>query len=140
MDQRHCLLVQLLLVEELVLDHVQVNEIAHACAHVPANIICVHVHLPEELDHLVLVCDVRLCARSCRCEIRRIVLVVVVVAIAVLCGDIDSGKRKCVGDLKSAIYIHAHERAGRGGRKGCAAVFDNFENDLRGVSGVTKVM
>ena len=134
-DQRHCLLVQLLLVEELVLDRVQVDEVAHACAHVPANIVRVHVHLPEELDHLILVRGVRLCARGRRCEVRGVVLVATVVAIAVLCGDIDSGEGECVGDLKSAIYVHAHERASRWCREGRAAVFDHFENDLRGVSG-----
>jgi hypothetical protein len=139
-DQRHCLLVQLLLVEELVLDRVQVDEVAHACAHVPANIVRVHVHLPEELDHLILVRGVRLCARGRRCEVRCVVLVVIVVAIAVLCGYIDSGERECVGNLKSTIYIHAHERASRWCRKGRTAVFDHFENDLRGVSGVTKAM
>jgi hypothetical protein len=40
--------------------------------------------------------------------------------------------------LESAIYVHTHERASRWGREGRAAVFDHFENNLRGVSGATR--
>jgi hypothetical protein len=139
-DKRHCLLVQLLLVEELVLDHVQVDEVSHACAHVPANIVRVHVHLPKELDHLILVCNVCLCARGRGRKVRGVVLVVVVVATAVLGGDIDGGEREGVGDLKSAINVHTHERASRWGRECRAAVFDHFKNNLRGVSGATQAV
>lgn len=51
-------LVGVFLVEELVLNCVQVDEIAHARACVPANVVRVDVHFPQKLDHLVLVCEI----------------------------------------------------------------------------------
>lgn len=104
-NQRDCLLVELILVVELVLDGVQVDEVAHACARVPANVVRVHVHLPEELDHLVAVCNVLLRAGS-RCGK---VCGTVVLPICLSRRDLREGERIC--DFQDAILLHADQAA-----------------------------
>jgi hypothetical protein len=108
-NQGDCPLVELVLVVELVLDGVQVDEVAHARARVPADVVCVHVHFPEELDHLVAICDVLLGARSSSGEVGSLVVLVVVVAVARirLCSS-DLRERERICDFEHAVLLHAH--------------------------------
>lgn len=63
-------LVHLLLVVILVLDDVEIHEIAHVGAGVPSHVVRIRVHLPQHLDHFRLVNGICLRAGSRRCGIR----------------------------------------------------------------------
>jgi hypothetical protein len=130
-DQGHCPLVELVLVVELVLDGVEVDEVAHARARVPAHVVGVHIHFPEELDHLVAVCDVLLGPGSAGGEVGSLVILVVVVAVAGVdvrdCG-LREGKRIC--DFEHAVLFHAHQAARGQGREGLSARSGDLDCDL----------
>jgi hypothetical protein len=108
-DEGNCPLVELVLVVELVLDGVEVDEVAHARARVPAHVVGVHVHFPEELNHLVPVCDVLFGTGSASGEVGGLVVLVVVVAVTgvdVRNSGLGEGER--VRDFKHAVLLHAH--------------------------------
>lgn len=88
------------MIEILVLDGVQVDKVAHACAGVPAHVVCVHVDFTEELDHLVAVGDVLLgtgsgCGKVCGC---------LVLSIGLCRRYVWEGERVC--DLQNPILLH----------------------------------
>lgn len=121
MDEGDGALIVLLLVEELVLDSVEVDEVAHAGAGVPADVLGVDIDLAQELDHLVLVGDVGLGTRGGGSN----ALLAVMGAIN---GSIDGREREAVGDLQGAVDVHADERAGCGGGEGLGAVLDHLHD------------
>lgn len=124
-DQSDSPLVRLALVIELVLDCVQVDKVAHACACVPAHVVCVHVDLSEELDHLVAVCDVLLGAGGTGSE----VCDGLVLSIGLRGRHFGEGERVC--DLQYTILLHTNYAAGRKRREGFAARSSDLDRDLR---------
>lgn len=105
-DKRHSLLVGRILVEVLVLDRLQVDKVAHACACVPAHVVRVHVDLAQELDHLVAVCDVLLGTGSRSSKVAgRVALAIVGSG-----GCLREGER--VGNFEHAVLFHAHQASG----------------------------
>lgn len=123
-DKGDCPLVQFLLVEKLVLDHVHVDEVAHVGAGVPADAVSVDVDLAHHTDHLCLVGGVGLDAGSRGSGVRGGVIEVR------LGGQLDHGEGERVGDLEGALNVHTDEGAGRGGREGLVAVLDDFHHHL----------
>lgn len=126
MNQGHCPLIQILLIEILVFDHVEVHEVAQVCASVPSGIIGVHVDFSQLLDHLVLVCGICLRSRGGCSKIRSRIIIMV----AVCWGGFDSRKWERVGDFKSCCFIHADQKTGRGCREGLRAVFYYLHDHL----------
>ena len=120
MDEHDCALINFLLIEELVLDRGEVDKVAHARRHVPASILCVDIDLAQALDHLILVCNVCLCA-WCGCRS-------ICALVAILAG-FDNGKGKRVCDLKSSVHIHADQGSSGSAGKGLAAMLDDAGDD-----------
>lgn len=120
-DEGDGTLVHLLLVEELVLDGVEVDEVAHAGAGVPADILGVNVDLAQELDHLVLVGDIGLGARSGGSG-------ALLGIMRALGGHVDGGEGEAVGDLQRAVDVHADDGTGGGGGEGLGAVLDDLHD------------
>lgn len=112
------------LVVKLILDGVEVDEVAHACARVPSHVVCVHVDFSEELDHFVSVCDVGLCARCGSGQAGSAFI------LAIGLGGGHLGKRKRVGDLEDAVLFHANKASGGGGREQLAARGCDLDCDL----------
>lgn len=131
MNQRNCLLVQLLLVEELVFDQTRVDEVAHIRACIPSHVIGVHVNLSQILDHLVGVCYVCLGSWCCCCKIRG---GHVVVGVRIRGCDICRGEGERVGDFESRIYIHSNNRSRCCGWERCSASLNNLHHHLLLVS------
>ena len=105
MHQRDGALVGFFLVEELVLDRVEVDEVAHARARVPADVVRVHVDLGQQLDHLILICDVCLCTR------RRGSKVCGVVPVVIRGGNVDGREGEAGGDLElSGLTVRSRWR------------------------------
>jgi len=123
-DKRHGPLVQLALVVELVLDGVEVDEVAHARARVPAHVVRVHVDFPEELDHLVAVRDVGLETWGARSEVGR----GLVLAVRLRSGGFGEGKRVC--NFEDAVLLHADQAAGSQGWERLAAGGGDLDRDL----------
>lgn len=96
MDESDCSFVEFFLVVILVFDHVEVDKIAQIGAGVPANVVGVHIDLPEFLDHLDLVCGVCLRARGCSGQVGCRVMVMV----AVCGGKVDGWEGERVGHLE----------------------------------------
>lgn len=124
MHQSDCPLVQLLLVEKLVLDHVHVDKVAHVGAGVPASVVGIDIDLTKHPNHLSLVGDVRLGAGGSG---RRVGGGVIEVRLG---GHLNNGEREGVGDLKGAVDIHTDEGTGRNGRESLRAVLDDFHHHL----------
>lgn len=124
MHQSDCPLIQLLLVEKLVLDHVHVDKVAHVGASVPASVVGIDVDLTKHPDHLSLVSGVGLGAGGSGGRVRSGVIEVR------LCGHLDNGERERVGDLEGAVDVHTDEGTGRGGRESLGAVLDDFHHHL----------
>lgn len=122
MHQSHSSLVDLLLVEELVLDQICVDEVAHASAGVPSHIVGVHVHFSKVFDHLILVGNVRFGAWGGRSNIRGRILV------TIRRGDVDSRVWEGICDLQRASNLHSHNETSRNAGKGLAGVLDNFHD------------
>ena len=76
--ERHRLLVCRTLIEELILDEVLIDKVAHTSTDIPPHTLRIHVDLPKILDHLVLVGDVALGSRR-RCSERGGIRLVVLV-------------------------------------------------------------
>lgn len=129
MHQRHRPLIQFLLIKELVLNHVRIDEIAHARTCVPSDIVSVNVDLAQELEHLCLVRGICLCARRGG---RQVLCVVVLVAVGGR--DVDSWEGEAVCDFESAVDFHADEGACCDSREGLGGVFDDFHHHLVVVS------
>lgn len=123
-DQSHCPLVHLLLVEKLVLDHVHVHKVAHVGAGVPPDIVGVDVDFAHHSDHLGLVSGVRLDAGS---GSGRVGSGVVEVRFG---GHLDHGEWERVGDLEGTLDVHTDEGASRVRREGLRAVLDDFHHHL----------
>ena len=102
-DERDGLLVGGILVEVLVLDGLEVDEVAHARACVPADVVRVYVDFAQELDHLVSVCDVLLGAGSGSSKVAG------VVALAVVGGGSCLREGERVGDFEGSVLLHAHQ-------------------------------
>jgi hypothetical protein len=124
-DQSDGPLVRLALVEVLVLDRVQVDKVAHACACVPAHVVRVHVDLPEELDHLVSVCDILLGAGSTGGK----VCDSLVLSIGLRGRDLREGERVC--DFEYAVLLHTDNAAGCERRERFAAGSSDLDRDLK---------
>lgn len=120
----HCPLVHLLLVKELVLDHVHVDEVAHVGAGVPSDVVRIHVDLPQHTDHLGLVDGVGLRARGGGGRVGGGIVKVR------LRGHFDDGEREAVRDLEAGTRVHTDDRAGRSRREGLGAVLDDFHHHL----------
>lgn len=123
-NQESGLLVHLLLVEELVLDHVHVDKVAHVGARIPTHVVRVNVDLPQHADHLSLVGGVGLRARGGGGRVGGDVVKVRIL------GHLDDGEGKRVGDLQDTVVIHTNERAGRGSGEGLGAMLDDFHHHL----------
>lgn len=129
-------LIHLLLIMILILDHIDIDKIAHIRAGIPTHVIRVDVDFAQVADHVGLVGGVDLGARSRGCEVRGGVVVVgavgvvAVVAAAVGVGEIAGGEGEGVGGLERAVVVHADEEAGGGCWEGLGAVFDYFHYDL----------
>ena len=133
MYQRHGALIRLLLVEELILDGIHVDKVAHARARVPTDVVRIHVDLPQEFDHLVLVCAVGLRAGRRSCDVCGRLLLV-----AVCSRDIDGGEGEAGRDLEEAGLLqglHADEGAGGHGGEGFGGMVDELHHNLRAVRG-----
>lgn len=127
-NERDRPLVRLALVVELVLDGVQVDEVAHAGACVPAHIVRVHVDLAQELDHLVAIGDVLFGAGSSGGKAgSRVVL-------AVFGGHMsDLGERERICDFEDAVLLHADDAARGEGWERFAACGSNLDCDLKAI-------
>lgn len=110
-NKSDCPLVHLLLVKELVLDHVHVDKVAHVRARIPTDIVRIDVNLAKHPDHLSLVGHVGLRTRGSSGRVGRSGIKVR------LGGQIDHGEREAVGDLQGTVNIHTNDRAGCGGRE-----------------------
>ena len=134
MDEGDCALVQLLLVKVLVLDGVEVDKVAHVGAQVPADVLGVHVDLPQELEHFTLVCVVGLGSGRCSCLVLAVVVVVivVVVVVVVVCRGRIRGvwERERVCDLELSVDVHSDNGASCNGRESLGAVLDDAHDDL----------
>lgn len=117
-------LVHLLLVEVLVLDDVQVDEVAHVGAGVPPDVVRVDVHLPQHPDHLRLVGHVRFRSGSGRRGVWRGAVKMRVRR------HLDHGEREAVGDLQSSPDVHTNDGTGRRRGEGLGAVFDDLHDHL----------
>lgn len=117
-------LVHLLLVKELVLDHVHVDEVAHVGASVPTNVVGVNVNLAHHTDHLSLVGGVGLRAGG---SSSRVGSGIVKVRFG---GHLNDGERETVGDLQGTVDIHTDDRTGRSRREGLRAVLDDLHHHL----------
>ena len=124
MHKSNCPLIHFLLVKKLVLDHVHVDKVAHVGTRVPTDIVRIDVNLPKHADHLSLVGNVGLCARSgggrVGCGIVKVRLR----------GQIDDGEGKAVGDFQDTTNIHTNDRSSCGGREVLGAVLDDFHGHL----------
>lgn len=126
-NQGNSAFVGIFLKEELVFDGVQVDEVAHACARVPADIIRIHVHFSEELDHLVLIGDVRLGAGCCGRK------VCAVVAMIVGGGGVDGREREARSNFEQprlAVRLHSHEGTGCDSGEGFGSMVDELHHHL----------
>lgn len=122
--QSDCSLVQLLLVKVLILDHVQVEEVAHVSARVPPHILSVDIDFTQHANHLGLIDRVGLCTRSsCRSIWRRGINVR-------FWRHLDDGERERIGDLERASNIQPDERPGHDRGEVIRAVLDDFHNHL----------
>ena len=124
MHQGYRPLVEFLLVEELVLNHVHVDKVSHVGASVPTGVVGIDVDLTEHAHHLSLVADVGLGTRGSGGRIGSGVVKVR------LGGHLDNGERERVGDLQGTIDVHTNERTGRGSRESLGAVLDDFHHHL----------
>lgn len=123
-DKGDCPLVQLLLVEKLVLDHIHVDEVAHVGAGVPSDTVGIDINLADHANHLCLVGSVGLDAGSRGSGVRGGIVEVR------LGGQLNDGEREGVGDLEGTFDVHTDEGASRGGREGLVAVLDDFHHHL----------
>lgn len=123
--QSDCPLVQFLLVEKLVLDHVHVDEVAHVGAGVPSGVVGIDIDLAKHPDHLSLVSGVGLGAGGSGGRVGSGVIEVR------LGGHLDNGERESIGDLKGVVDVHTDEGAGRSSRESLGAVLDDFHHHLK---------
>lgn len=127
-NKSHGPFVHRLLVKVLVLNHVQVDEIAHVGARVPTNIIRIDIDLAKHPDHLRLVDGIGLCAGSGSGRVRG-------GGVKVRLGrHLDDGEGKAVRDLDAASNIHTNNGTGDGGREGLGTVFDDLHDHLDDIS------
>jgi hypothetical protein len=124
----HTPLAHLLLVEELILNCIQIDKVAHGSTRVPTDPVSVDVDLTQQFDHLILVGRVGFCARCGGSVV--VVLGVLVVGVGIGGGCVDCGEGKGVCDLEHVGYIHTDEETGRSGWEGLRAVLDEFHHDL----------
>lgn len=123
-NKSNCPLVHLLLVKELVLNHVHVDKVAHVHARVPTDVVRIDVDLAKHPDHLCLVGHVGLRTGSSSGRVGRSGVKVR------LRRQIDNGEREAVGDFQSTVNIHANDRTGSGGRERLGAMLDDFHGHL----------
>ena len=111
----------------LILDHVEVDEIAQIRAGIPADVVGVHVDLAKLFDHFHLICSINFGPRGGGCQVRRRVLVVMMI---IGRGNVNGGKRERVRDLQVGLDVHTDQKTGRGCGKGLSAMFYYFHDHL----------
>lgn len=84
--KRDSLLIRCLLEESLVVDEVVAHKLTHGTANVPSSNLRIHIHISQQLDHLILVRNVALRSRRGLCLVSSLVLAVVLVVAVGLCG------------------------------------------------------
>ena len=104
MDKGDSAFVELLLILVLVLNEVEVDEVAEVGARIPASIVGIDVYFPEFTYHVRLIGDVRFGARGGSGDIRGGVVVVVTVSVGLW--NFDCRKGEGVGDLELGGDVH----------------------------------
>lgn len=126
MDYSNHSFIQIFLVIVLIFNHIERHKVSHIGTGVPANIVCVYVDLSKISNHLVLVYGIDLSSWSSGSKIRCRVAVMMTVRAGNVCG----GEGKGVGNLKSALDIHADKKPGSSSRECLRAVLDNPHHHL----------
>lgn len=124
MDNCDRLLIHLFLVKALILDEVDVDEIAQVRTGVPPHVVGVHIDFTQHSDHLSLVGSVGFGTRGRCCAVE------VLLFILRLGRQIDDREREAICDFEAAFDIHTNKTSSRSGWKTACAVLEDLHDDL----------